>query len=139
MWHAHTEKRAAHIQREAPLSERQETQLRSWFCSITFHGASPIQRPSSSALGHHTHRDRAPLLPQPPAHLHRGPPPRKRFPGLEPACTPLQKDREKPKKWSQSEATQYWKAEAWLWAEKTRGLGSKSQLTLDLSEPPSAK
>lgn len=63
------------------------------FPPITFHRASPTQPPSSSALGHQTHRDRARLLLQQPEHLRRDPPPLKAAPGLGPACIPLQNDK----------------------------------------------
>lgn len=73
------------------------------FPPITFHRASPIQPPSSSALGHQTHRDRARLLLQQPEHLRRDPPPLKAAPGLGPACIPLQNDKTSRKR-SQHEA-----------------------------------
>lgn len=104
---------------------------------ITSRAAPPRQPPSSSASGRRTHRDQALLPPQPPGHLHRGPPPRKRSLGPESACTPLQKDKrtEEPERWGQSETTQIAEGRGVVWcAEKTRALGSA--LTLGFSEAP---
>lgn len=93
---------------------------------LTFHAASPIRPPSSSASGYRTHRDRALLLPQPPGHRHRDPPPRRRSPGLEPACTPLRKDRGTRK--SQSVRDNVHSRGTGRCAEKAAGLGFGSQL-----------
>ena len=119
------ERQAAHVQEAVPSAPREWT----WpsFRAITFHGAWPTPPPSFSASGHHTHRARAPLLPQPPGHLRRGPPPLTGSPGPESVCTPLHRA-EEPENQSQSGTPQRTDGRDLGWGpEKTSRLRFKSR------------